>query len=388
MENKGYQAGFRDFDKQMGVEPKKSDNLLSWNRGDGGTHGTLSRLKHTLVTTPDIYSSFRNAISTPETWHSKATKLNSSASNHYGPAASPDPSSLSRSSNAANMKRPTDLKKCDFFPTSRSMSMIWDARVFDCWRLVLGCDDLLSRPASSASAMPARQPMKNHWTKQSRTKPHLAPNFPRVLRGLCRLPAVEPYSDTDMPGLDDIPHDQEPPSRSEGLEPTSDGDGPGPSPETPTTPEPNESTAESNKEPEEGPKFHKEPAGFDGNRVLSNAILFLMEFGWWIELNYEIPEGDVGRVFEILKIFIFTFAGSSNQNYMRYMLDLYALLEFECSPDLKEVLLNNWLLTLREEIGNFVEGDLMQEWNIRWLTNISGQRRHTHSLSFKPVTFS
>ncbi|KAJ7310769.1 hypothetical protein DFH08DRAFT_1046027 [Mycena albidolilacea] len=46
MENKGYQAGFRDFDKQMGIEPQKSDNLLSWNRGDGGTHGTLTRLKH------------------------------------------------------------------------------------------------------------------------------------------------------------------------------------------------------------------------------------------------------------------------------------------------------------------------------------------------------
>lgn len=134
MENKGYRAGFRDFDMQTGVEPEKSDNLLSWNRGDGGTHGTLSRLKHILVTTQDIYSSFRNAISTPETWHTKATKLNSSASNHYGPAASPDPSSLSRSSNAANMKRPTDLKKCDFYPTSRSMSMIWDARVLDCWR--------------------------------------------------------------------------------------------------------------------------------------------------------------------------------------------------------------------------------------------------------------
>jgi hypothetical protein len=29
-----------------------------------------------------------------------------------------------------------------------------------------------------------------------------------------------------------------------------------------------------------------------------------MEFGWWIELNYAIPEGDVGRVFGILKVFI------------------------------------------------------------------------------------
>jgi hypothetical protein len=46
---------------------------------------------------------------------------------------------------------------------------------------------------------------------------------------------------------------------------------------------------------------------------------------------------------------------------MGYMLDLYALLKFECSPDLKEALLNNYLFNLGEEVGNFIEGDLMQE---------------------------
>ncbi|KAJ7854109.1 hypothetical protein B0H14DRAFT_3449895 [Mycena olivaceomarginata] len=47
-------------------------------------------------------------------------------------------------------------------------------------------------------------------------------------------------------------------------------------------------------------------------------------------------------------IFIFTFAGTSNQNYMSYMLDL--------------------------TVGKFVEGDLMQEWNNRWLEDIAGRR--------------
>jgi hypothetical protein len=51
----------------------------------------------------------------------------------------------------------------------------------------------------------------------------------------------------------------------------------------------------------------------------------------------------------------------------------YALLEFECSPDLKEVLLNNYLFNLREEVGNFIEGDLMQEWNNKWLQDVSGR---------------
>jgi hypothetical protein len=31
-----------------------------------------------------------------------------------------------------------------------------------------------------------------------------------------------------------------------------------------------------------------------------------MEFGWRVELNYAIPEGDVGRVLEIPEVFDFT----------------------------------------------------------------------------------
>jgi hypothetical protein len=59
---------------------------------------------------------------------------------------------------------------------------------------------------------------------------------------------------------------------------------------------------------------------------------------------------------------------------MGYMLNLYALLEFECSPELKETLLDNWLFNLRGEAGKFIEGDLMQEWNNRWLEDIAGRR--------------
>ncbi|KAJ7675501.1 hypothetical protein B0H17DRAFT_1140257 [Mycena rosella] len=381
MENKGYQAGFRDFDEQMGIEPEKCDDLLSWNRADGGGHATLMRQKMIQVTTKDIYASYRNAISTPETWHTKSTQLNSAAANHYGPAASPDPSSLSRSSNAANMKRPTDLKKCDFYPTSRSMSMIWDARVLDCWRtcrppLFAHIDDLLEQASILRERYASQAAYEQALDKAEQDGALHRSKFP--------MGSAENDIDTEMPGLNTIPDIHDPAEDAAvGAEPSA---------EIPTTPEPKDSNAEAC-DAEEGPKVHKEPPGFNGDRILGNSILFLMEFGWWIELNYAIPEGDVGRVFEILKvhilyrrfnvgkesnfetqIFIFTFAGSSNQNYTKYMLDLYALLEFECSPELKEALLNNWLMTLRGEIGTFIEGDIMQEWNNRWLTQISGQR--------------
>ncbi|KAJ7936184.1 hypothetical protein B0H13DRAFT_1589778, partial [Mycena leptocephala] len=336
IENKGYQNACFEHDKQMGIEPEKCDNILSWSHGDGASHGAAKRLQKIQATTPNIYKSYRNVVSTPETWHTKSTNLNTCASNHYGPAASSDPSSLSRSSNAANMKRPSDLKKCDFYPTSRSMTMIWEARVLDCWRLVLGCEsDLLT-----------------HFDELAEN------NCPPTLDDLLEQASIirERYACQTAyeQSLDQAEQDE---ASARTKFPTG----------TPWTPPPKSSD-------EDDPKIHKEPPGFDGDRVLSNAILFLMEFGWWIELNYAIPEGDVGRVLEILKIFIFTFAGTSNQNYMSYMLDLYALLEFECSPDLKEALLNNWLFNLRGGIGKFIEGDLMQEWNNRWLQDFSGRR--------------
>ena len=53
------------------------------------------------------------------------------------------------------------------------------------------------------------------------------------------------------------------------------------------------------------PKVQQEVEDFDGDRVLANSILFLQDFGWWIEISYAVPEGDIGRVFEILKVKLF-----------------------------------------------------------------------------------
>ncbi|KAJ7696824.1 hypothetical protein B0H17DRAFT_1130828 [Mycena rosella] len=299
IQNKGYQAGFFNFDEQMGIEPDKCDNILSWNCGDGATHAALKRIKLIQATIPNIYCSFRNALSTPETWHTKATDLNSCASNHYEQA------SIIREHYASQMAYEQSLDKTG------------------------------QENAPDCTKFPEGLP----WTPSKASEP----------------PAAQPDVDINMPGLHNISDDNEDPSI-----------------ETPAVADPKAARPESAAD-KDGPKMHKEPLRFNGDRVLSNTILFLVEFGWWVELNYVIPEGEVGQVLEIFKIFVFTFAGSSNQNYMCYMLDLYALLEFECSPDLKEVLLNNYLFNLRREIGKFVEGDLMQEWSNRWLQDFSGR---------------
>ncbi|KAJ7250957.1 hypothetical protein C8J57DRAFT_1666793 [Mycena rebaudengoi] len=125
----------------------------------------------------------------------------------------------------------------------------------------------------------------------------------------------------------------------------------------------------------DAPKVHEEASDFTGDRVLRNSQIFMQEFGWWIEFAHSVPEGDIGRVWEIMKaiflfIWIFKFAGSSHQNYMAYLLEVYCFLRYEASKDLHDAVLNNWLVNVRGELGKWLPGDLHQEHYNRWLEDM------------------
>lgn len=124
-----------DFKTQAGFTPESAEHSLTWFRGDGASYATMNLCKLYLgPASLQNWDSLRDVISTPEIWHADATMVGTIASNHYGPSASLDPSSLSCNSNTTNMKRPTDLKKPDYYPTTRAMTLMWDARVLDCCR--------------------------------------------------------------------------------------------------------------------------------------------------------------------------------------------------------------------------------------------------------------
>lgn len=129
-EIQGMARAMQDLGGQMGIDCENVKDLLFWVRGDGASYANILRL--TKYGAP--LGTFQNIISTPEIWHTGATDLNSTAANHYGPAASSDPSSLSKCSNAAGLKRPSNIKSCDYYPTVRNLTLIWEAHVLDCWR--------------------------------------------------------------------------------------------------------------------------------------------------------------------------------------------------------------------------------------------------------------
>jgi hypothetical protein len=64
------------------------------------------------------------------------------------------------------------------------------------------------------------------------------------------------------------------------------------------------------------------------------------------------------------------FSGGSHLNYVLYLLDIYCLVRYEATEDLKNALFNNWLVNLTGELGKWIEGDLMQEHFNRWVEDM------------------
>ncbi len=135
MEIQGMSRVINDFENQMGINEEYANHLLLWIRGGGGSFATASWLKRYKLTTGKTnFERFIHLILTPKIWHFRATNVNTLASNHFGPVASDDPSSLSKAYSAVNMKRPADLRSCDFYPTMRGMTLSFEARVLDIFR--------------------------------------------------------------------------------------------------------------------------------------------------------------------------------------------------------------------------------------------------------------
>jgi hypothetical protein len=71
------------------------------------------------------------------------------------------------------------------------------------------------------------------------------------------------------------------------------------------------------------------------------------------------------------QVWIFTFAGSGNPNYTTYLLETYCNLVFEFPEDMRQALLENWLVNLKGLPGHFLEMDLMQEHCNFWLEHMA-----------------
>lgn len=111
----------------------------------------------------------------------------------------------------------------------------------------------------------------------------------------------------------------------------------------------------------------KKATAFLGDQVLARSIAFMRETMLARETTLAIAEGDVGRVWEVIKIMVFSFAGSTHSKYTNYLLETITDLELECDGELQKALLATTLVNLSGKEGRWSARDFIQEYFNRLL---------------------
>ncbi|KZV98080.1 hypothetical protein EXIGLDRAFT_669591 [Exidia glandulosa HHB12029] len=309
------------------LETQLGQDAENWNRrvvivgGDGATFEGLLRVKRERQNHDTEHERYEHIEPELELWHTGWTELTGIFAAHCGPTDSKDPSTLRASINLIGRKVP-DLSKVEYQSSLDTLVLIGEARMLDCWRVKFDVYDLLDhfRTLADQDSLP-------------------------TLDGLLVLA-------NELDNMYSSQRAQETAIRQRHRQSKEY--------RVPEDPE----WTRSRTDAEIG-----EAEGFGGDRVLSNAIGFLDDFLHIREWIYATADGEVGRLYEIIKIILFKFAGSGhNPRYLAYVLETILSLEFECPLALKLARLINWLVNPSGLPGHNVAGDLVQEHHIKPLT--------------------
>ncbi|KAJ7854439.1 hypothetical protein B0H14DRAFT_3650523 [Mycena olivaceomarginata] len=104
--------------------------------------------------------------------------------------------------------------------------------------------------------------------------------------------------------------------------------------------------------------------------MLSTTINFIRMTFWYLEMCAAIAEGDIGRVFEVLKVLRFSFWGAGSTNYGNEMLELACNFLYDFPPALRHAVLNNYLVNTTGLLGHWLELDLLQEHFNFWIKRL------------------
>ncbi|KAF8166678.1 hypothetical protein BJ912DRAFT_1092378 [Pholiota molesta] len=330
-------AALLDFLEQTGQTSDTFKNRLFPIGGDGLTYEKMVQLKEYLQFHESDLQSMRIVQPLLEWWHTEWTNLSRIFESHWGPALTNDPSRLAHSAAKIGHKKPPNLKKVDFYNSRDFAFLVLDARILDCWRLFYKTDDLFQHFSSLASKknlpsyedleISARQLYHSYTSVRAQE---------RVMRGGRFL-----AKDTVTPIL------------------------------------PNAWATSLDSDP-----------NFAGDQVLARSMAFMRETMMARELSLSTAEGDVGRVWEIIKSMAFTFAGSSHAKYMGYVLEMIATLEIESSEDLRRGLLQMTLVNLTGRAGHWSAGDFVQEYFNRLLEAVVERKGVEYGDKFIRKTWS
>ncbi|KAF6744764.1 hypothetical protein DFP72DRAFT_1078109 [Ephemerocybe angulata] len=327
-----------DFLEQMGQSKDSYLRRLFLVGGDGLTFQRLLELQRYAQFHPDPLEALAFVEPVLAMWHTEWTDVSRVFEVHFDSLMSPDPSSLGHSAALIGRPAPASLKKVDYYPAVDLMYLVLEVRILDCWRLHFNAKDIFAHftKLATTGSIPSLKTLE-----ETAQKLHSAYSTTRAIyRATGDTTKASAWADTVPLGSEWVKKTQNATSLPSGTSKASQ-----PAPDTHGRHE-------------------------KGDRVLANSITFMRDALLSREISYAIADGDAGRVYEVMKALLFSFAGSSHTKYCTYLLEVVTRLELESSPALFEGILKTTLVNLSGLPGNCLAADVMQEYFNRLLEAI------------------
>ncbi|KAL1945780.1 hypothetical protein VTO73DRAFT_1782 [Trametes versicolor] len=335
-----------DFFNQMGQTDEAFNRRIVPVGGDGLTFEKLVQMKNLLQFQDNEFRRFEVVMPFLETWHTQWTYLSMVFEVHFGKHLTDDPSALGHSAAKIDQKAPANLKKVDYYPSMYLAYIVLDARILDCWRTYYDTDDIFGyfNGLKADDALPSIEELRK---------------VARELHG--RYSCQRAWYDA-MDGGDAAaeagwkagsPWEQK---KSEHTPANTTGSA---SQNTTSTTRTTGSAGKRAAASESGAEDATPP--FSGDRTLAQSILFMINAMLSRDAAQAVAMGDVGRLWNDLKVMTFHFEGSSHTKYGGYLLEQTCSLELEASDALRRNFLRNWLVNPSGEPGRTIEGDLFEE---------------------------
>ncbi|KAI0028054.1 hypothetical protein K488DRAFT_28312, partial [Vararia minispora EC-137] len=325
-------AALDDFLSQMGQKPGDYIRRLVLVGGDGLTYEKVVNLQEVMQLSEDPLEN--KALLQPflQIWHTEWTDQSRIYGVHWDDLLTHDPSKISHSAGKMPRKAPFAHGKVDYYAATDLAYLILDTRILDCWRIYFETDNLWSyfSQAAEQGSLPTFESL--YASARTLHRRHSSLNaYHRLMTG-------------------DFAN------------------------------EPEEFKPVLAKNTQAGNSCWRD-SSFCGDMVLAHSGRCIHDLMLSREVATAEAEGDPGRIYEILKIWLFTFAGSSHSKYTTYLLEFICDLEWESSPELAAIIKKNLLCNLRGHANSWQAGDIMQEHNNRDLVTIlehAGQEWDAH----------
>ncbi|KAL1658848.1 hypothetical protein GGF50DRAFT_66457 [Schizophyllum commune] len=264
-----------------------------------------------------------------------------------------------------------NAKTCDFYPAHAILQDRFSAMSLEILRLI--CEE---KTSTKAPDLPLTEAVQSYFSSGG-SKSNISFSELQDWAAIAnrRYMTAAAYEDAlgDLPRDLDVYHDPEPVYEpdSDAMDTSEDGQGPAP--------------AAKKKSARTREMKHQEKLA-NADKCLANNIAFMRVTLWYLELCAATAEGDIGRVFEIIKFLRFSFWGAGSTNYGNELFELACNFMADFPPKLRDAILDNYLVNPSGRPGHWLELDLLQEHFNFWLKRLFNSKTtsfEAHHLSRK-----